>query len=1086
MTATRTTITPAAAPAPLTLSDEQRAAVEHDAGPLIVLAGPGTGKTRVITARVAHLVRERGADPHRILAVTFTNKAAGELKERLGGLLDPGTAQSVTACTLHAFGVRLLQRFGDVLGLPSRVEILDAAQLRRLARELIRAHRLYRASVGRGIDHAVDHGLAVAHELVSRGLTPAEALARTDALLAGLHGDTSPEARARRAELSIAREGVELARLLDEACLERGTARFDDLITWPMLLMRRSESVAAIVRNDCRHVVVDEFQDLNATQIEWLSLLCPPTGAPDLCVVGDDDQSVYAFRGADERAFDRFESVWKNTTTLRLTTNYRSGPGVIDASNTVIGNSGYRFDDTKFGVAGPNPPAMSSVELVRMGSDMRTAQTVAAMIQAQADADPALDLSQIAVIGRTALELARARDALRALDIPFVSSLPDHDREDPGVRAVMAWAALVVDPTRTWAARAVLTRPPFSIDASTLGALEHRYRAQRAWANANPGEDEPGPFVAWLSAHAPAGTEAALRRAAEVEHAITEFASAETADHALLHVVRVTGVAHAEALNPRERAGRVRALAALIRFARERLDRLDEPRGLRELLAYIDDLPDSEKTFAQTPDDVVNGDHEAQLAAPGVRVLTAHASKGLEFDTVYLLRCAGGFGFPLARMSEPTLPDGILDPDPQGRDARARHDDEERRVFFVALTRAKRRAVMLAKMPKKSSSTNYPLELMAELGPAVVEHDEADVAGAPDPDGLDEAEIQAGTACDREAVLAAERRAARRAAAAALDDAELTDSPDDAVAQRLREAADRLAMIRHVERSGEVPRWARAAGLHDDAARLVDRVRREEPGPGFPGVRGPMKLSYSQLNAYLACPRCYYLSYIQKLPTESSTAMTLGTAVHRALQVFGNEWTRADSEGADPPGWEQLEAHTRRWFTVEWPRDQEFDHHQLERALAMARAFYEQLHPHDAHILDIERSFSLPFEVDGVTHTIGGMIDRLDQTPDGSVRIIDYKTGHPSKRYLEPKNTDLQLNIYAMALGALRMDPGPAPTCEYWLLASGEHGSIPLASLKTDKVRETIANAVRGMAGGDWAQGRECSGLCEILDEPED
>lgn len=1071
----------------LTLSDEQRAAVEHDAGPLIVLAGPGTGKTRVITARVAHMVRERGVDPSTILAVTFTNKAAEELRERIGASLDPGAAHAVNAGTMHAYGMRLLQRFGDVLGLPTEIEILDEAQLRRLTRELIRANGLYRMSVGRGIDHAVDHALGVAHELVSAGLAPGDAVTRIDRVLADLSSDGSSEARARRAGLTIAREGAALAGLLDDACLERGMARYDDLIAWPMRLLRESRLVSDIVRHECRHTVVDEFQDFNATQIAWLAGFCPPRSRPDLCVVGDDDQSIYGFRGADERAFDRFAETWAGVETLRLTTNYRSSAPIVEASNAVIARAGYRFDDTKRGVAGPDAPGGASVELVRMGSDLRSGETAAAMIRAALDADPGADLSEIAVIARTNTELLRASAAMEAMGIPYTCSAPGAGAEDPGVRAVLAWAALAVDPTRTWAARAVLTRAPFDLDAPTVATLEHKYRTLRTWANANPGEEEPGPFLAWMSAHAPAGTGDALRRAAEIEQDVAEFAAAHTADHALMHIVRLTGAAHAEALPPRERAARVRAIIGLIRFARERLARLDEPRGLRELLAYIDDLPDKDKIYAAAPEDAVAGANEPDTIGPGVRLLTAHAAKGLEFDTVYLLRCTSPHGFPRTAGSQDTLPEGVLDPDPQGRDPRARRDDEERRIFFVALTRAKRRAVLLAKVPKKTSATNYPLELLADLGPGVVEHEEADVAAPGMADGLDGLEIEAGTAAERSAVLAAERRAARRAAAAALDLAETTDHPDESIAERLRAAADRLAMIRAVEREGRPPRWADAAGLGERARSLVDRLREgERPAPVFPGVSGPMRLSFTALKQYMQCPRCYYLNYVLKVPQEPSAAIDLGKAVHAALQAYANAWAEADSEGRPRPGLAELESLTRDRFMRHWPRHTELDPAQLERAVAMTRTYYEQLHSDEDQLLHAEQKFEMPFEVDGVVHTVTGVIDRIDRTPSGAHRLIDYKTGHPSQKLREPEKSDLQMGIYVMAMPAMGIEPGPGSVCEYWLLTTGERGVIGFDALDTAKTRDKIAKAVRAMAAGEWPKGRECAGLCEFLDGPAD
>ncbi len=1087
MTDTLDTAAPtSAAPAPIELSPEQRAAVEHTGGPLIVLAGPGTGKTRVLTARIAHLVRS-GVEPESVLAVTFTNKAAEELRERLGALLGPVTAQRVNAGTLHAYGMRLLQRFGDTLGLPREIEILDEAQQRRLARELIRANGLYRASIGRGVEHAVEHALGVAHELVSAGLKPADALARIDRALSALDADSSPDAAARRAQLRLAREGAESARLLDEACLDRGVARFDDLITWPMEVLRRSTLAADIVRWECRHAVVDEFQDFNATQIAWLAEFCPPASGPDLCVVGDDDQSIYGFRGADERAFDRFKSLWPGATTLRLTTNYRSGPAVVEAANAVIDRAGYRFDAGKVGVPGPSAPGASSVELVRTGSDLCVGEVAASMVRHAIDADPGLDLSEIAVIARTNPELLRAAGAFEAAGVPFVCSTPDASRENPGVRTVLAWAALAVDPTRTWEARAVLTRPPFNLDAPTIGALEHRYRTARAWANANPGEDEPGPFVAWLSAHAPDNFEDALRRAAEVEREVADFAAAHTADQALMHIVRLTGAAHAESLPPRERAARVRAVVRLLRFARERLDRLDEPRGLREFLAYLEDLPPGDRVFGCTPEDTVRGSAEADLAGPGVRLLTAHASKGLEFDTVYLLRCTSPHGFPKATGDAPRLPDGVLDPDPSGRDLRARRDDEERRVFFVALTRAKRRAVLLGKVPKKTTGTSYPLELLEDLGPAIVEHDEADLLG-PVIDDLTGLEIDAGSAAERAAVLASERRAARRAAAAALDAAESADEPDEALAERLRQAADTLAMIRAVERSGTPPRWADAAGLGEHARRLAARLSEGAADDTvFPGVTGALTLSYTHVKQYLDCPRCYYLSFVQEMPGEDAgDAVNLGKIVHRALQHFCSAWTDADSRGDALPAWDALESHVNACFRCEWPRHLEFDSEQLERALAMARVFLEQLHPADAHVLHVEKRFRMPFEVDGLTHTVTGVIDRIDMTQGGGVRLIDYKTGYPSKAFTSPEKSDLQMGIYAMALPSLGIEPAPGSTCEYWLLASGERGSIGLDTLATDKVRQKIAGVVRGIGAGAWDRGTRCSGACDFLDGPED
>jgi len=1095
------------------LSDEQRAGVEHDAGPLIVLAGPGTGKTRVITARVAHLVRERRVEPDSVLAVTFTNKAAGELKHRTGELLDARDASQIRAGTMHAFGMWMLRRFGDMLGLPPDIEILDSAQERRLARDLIRGNRLFRASIGRGIGTAIERGLAVSKELTSLGIAPDEAIARAEAGKQALGQDEG----AARAELAMFAESARFAKLLDDACLEQGTPRFDDLIRWPILLLRRSSTARDIVRQRCRHVVVDEFQDLNATQIELLSLLSPPEGvsgrAPDICVVGDDDQSIYAFRGADERAFERFSTAWggeDRVTTVRLTTNYRSGEAVIDASNAIIKQSVYRFAPDKVGTPGPNNPEASSVEMVRMDKDTHSPALVAGMLRGAIDADPSLDLSKIAVIARLNGELRQIGAALDAEGIPHVSSVDDASREDPGVRLLLDWCALLIDPGRSWAARAVLTRAPFRCDPAALGAIEQRYRSLRSRAEGDEGTEDPGAFLAWSAANSgdTGDLRAALERAAELEQSLGRAINGLPADEALMRVIRATGAANAEELPKRERAARVRSLVGLVRFARERIARIGEPRDLRALLAYLDDLPEREKTFAKRPDTVVDagtgGIEEGPEGGEGVRLLTAHASKGLEFDTVYIARVCPGWGFPKTQGNDdPVVPEIVTGPDPHGRDARDRMLDEERRVFFVALTRAERRAVLLGKPPKKpGASVHYTLELRGESGVALVEH-EPDEVMPPENNGANEDELDAlersGLDADRRgSLLHLARRSARRAAGAALDGIQQGTIDADAGAEALGKAADLLAMITHVERTGNAPAWAGERGVDREAARLIDRLRASaDEGPGADGATfgvvmpAPLKLSYTAINAYVRCPRCFYVHQVLGLAQEESPALALGKAVHGALESFTRAWSEADSEGRELPAWPELEKLTRRRFFASWSNGTEVDHASLERAIAQSRLYWENLHDPDAHIIEMEKDFEIPFVVDGVAHPIRGKIDRIDLIEStGGRRLIDYKTGHPKKDLLEPKPTDLQLGIYAMALAHLDgADPAEAEDWsdgsvgEYWLLSSGEVGSIGLGLLKLDKVRAKIEGAARGMLAGAFEKGSACSGDCAFLDD---
>ncbi len=190
------------------LSAAQRDAVTHDGGALIVLAGPGTGKTRVITARVAHMIRERGIEPDRIAAVTFTNKAAGELQGRLAELVGDTVAARVKASTFHSLGLAIVQRFADVLGLPSNPELIDSAQRNRLIREIIREERLYRRALGSGIGAASEHAHQTMEQLRHLGMDSADGRAWLDGARAGLGALEDDERGARAAELDRFEDGL--------------------------------------------------------------------------------------------------------------------------------------------------------------------------------------------------------------------------------------------------------------------------------------------------------------------------------------------------------------------------------------------------------------------------------------------------------------------------------------------------------------------------------------------------------------------------------------------------------------------------------------------------------------------------------------------------------------------------------------------------------------------------------------------------------------------------------------------------------------------------------------------------------------
>jgi len=287
------------------LNTAQKGAVEAGDGPQLILAGAGSGKTRTIVHRIGHLIAERGYAPHRILAVTFTNKAAGELKERLSGLIgDDGGG--VVSGTFHSISLRILRRYADALGYPRSFQVLDADDQKTLIKRILK---------GRNID--------------SEKLHPGYLLSWIEHCKhAAVLPDQAPEQRWNNIDLCelYAAYQSELKRL------ER--MDFSDLILNCVVLLREQADIAAAIRSRFDHVLVDEYQDTNPAQHEWLTLLC--TEHHNLTVVGDDDQSIYGWRGADISHILDFEKLWDGAGVHRLEENYRSSSAILKLANAVI------------------------------------------------------------------------------------------------------------------------------------------------------------------------------------------------------------------------------------------------------------------------------------------------------------------------------------------------------------------------------------------------------------------------------------------------------------------------------------------------------------------------------------------------------------------------------------------------------------------------------------------------------------------------------------------------------------------------------------------------------------------------------
>ena len=1108
------------------LNEAQRAGVVHEGEPLIVLAGPGTGKTRVIVHRIAHMIGHRGIDPASIVAVTFTNKAAGELRERLAGLVGPAAADSVHAHTFHGFGLRLLRRFPDLSGVGANPEIIDSAQRRRLLRQLVGAHRVYGPMLALGAEALLDEAAKLFEVFRHNALRPDACLAFATAwgerLEQGLGSDGKEideiELAAQREERARFAAHAALYSLFEEACREQGWLTIDDLISLPTRLLAEHERVRAICRHEYRHFVVDEFQDVNLSQIEFVRALAPPEEQPDLVVVGDDDQAIYEFRGADDRAFARFASIWKDATTLALTENYRSQQPVLDVANAVIVRAASRFEPEKTierarGLREAPIAPGAGVEIVQLARDDEAGDAIAAMVRAEIAARPKEPMSRIAVIARTHGELDRIEAALDLDDIPVQRRKAKSVADDEGVRDLLAWIELLVNPSASWAVRRVLFRPPIGVESAQLAAWERAFAKDRRVAAVDDGGTTTGGtatggtaaggtaaggtalravrhYTDWLRKHA--ADHPGITRFLALRDELLDGAQQATASDMAWSIATRCDIAHADLLGGRERARRIENLVRVVRFVRGVQHRLEAPGDLAAFWNYYHDLDEKDRGFGALGEELVEQDDEDDgTTADAVQLLSAHGAKGLEFDVVFVPRVNPSHGYPKTSGGSDRvhLPEGLVDRLGDARTPKERALAEERRVLYVAATRAERRLVLLTKKTKtRSTSEHYAQELLFEEPELVVarELDEVLEAG----EGRDELTREASPVIVRELRRRAaeeERRAARAQAAAALDALDRGDVDTEAieqVAKRLREAAERLAVAAAMGARGRKPVWATGTVASATAERLAAKLAEEQEaaeGPMLVPMRPPIDISYSLINDYQRCPACFYVKRVLGLGEAETPELSLGQLVHQALEAHAMAWRDAEAEGREVPGVEALVADGRRRFFAQLRAGGVGDGVTVDELVAMLQRAHAMMEANTAEILEIERRITMPYEVDGVEHKLVAKLDRLDRTAAG-VRIVDYKTGAASKAKLEPHKKDLQLGIYSMVVRSQMPEVGG--TAEYWLLRTGQRGAIDLDAIDEAKVRNEIDKAVRGILAGEYPSkpGRTCSGLCAIFE----
>ena len=590
------------------LNPTQLDAVTHSSGPLLVVAGAGSGKTRVLTHRVAHLIRNLDVSPYGILAITFTNKAATEMKERVGALIGP-VAENMWVSTFHSACVKILRREASILGYPSSFTIYDQADAVRLTTYVMRDLNIdTKQYPPRGVHASISKAK---NELVSAKAFQVSAETYADEQVAEIY-------------LEYQR------RLFKSAAMD-----FDDLLGNTVAIFKKFPDVLERYQNRFLHILVDEYQDTNPVQNELVIQLSSKNR--NVCVVGDQDQSIYAFRSADIRNIIEFETNFPDVTVILLEQNYRSTQTILDAANAVISNNLSR-KPKRLWTAGEK-----GEKVVHYKADDETdeAEWVTTEIQ-RLHAQDGIPWEEIAVFYRTNAQSRVIEEQLVRSQIPYkvIGGTRFFDRKE--IKDAMAYLKVVNNPNDEVSIKRVINTPKRGVGDTSVAKLE-------TWANTN-GDN----LVDVLDRAPEAGITGKAIRGLEQFRRILDQARSfdDEGPGPILHeILDASGyIADLEAQRSVDADSRIENLAELI--------------GMAEGFSDTNDFLEEVGLVSDTDD--LNGDSSVSL-------MTLHSAKGLEYPIVFIVG----------------LEDGIF---PHVRSLGNQNElEEERRLAYVGITRAEQR-----------------------------------------------------------------------------------------------------------------------------------------------------------------------------------------------------------------------------------------------------------------------------------------------------------------------------------------------------------------------------------------------------------
>lgn len=903
------------------LNQAQKKAVGYFDSPLLLVAGAGTGKTTVITQKIAHVIENKLAKPEEILALTFTDKAADEMVERVDNLLDIGYAE-MQISTFHSFCQKLLENYGLDIGLSNKFKLLTDTEIWLLIRENLSKFNLdYYQPLGnptRHIHELIRHFSKCKDELI----TPQEYLNYAENVKLDAD-DMNRDEKSRLTEIANAYH------VYNQILLDNNVLDFGDLIFYTVKLLRERKNILQFLQKQFKYILVDEFQDVNYAQYELVKLLTN-NEFNQLTVVGDDDQSIYAFRGASVSNILRFKEDFVGTKEIVLTENYRSGQEILDLAYQSIQNNNPDRLEIKLNLNKKllGQKTGSKIEHLYLANIDKEVETVAdKILEIKKNEDASWDDFLILARANNHVEPFAIEFEKRGIPFEFLASTGLFHQ--PIVMDALNFLQVINQYHESAPIYRLMLLSFLEIDSQDIQKLT--YFAKRK-------------SLSYFEA---------LRRSAE-------FGILEAGEKSFSKLFSLfkEGMNNAKIKKPHvllldffENSGYFTYLTKQEELGNQNL--IKQIYQLKEFFSYLkkfeDSLPEARVAdFIDHYQYVIQAGDEGGMYQPNntpesVNLMTIHKAKGLEYKYVFIVNMVED-RFPGRRRGEAIeLPaDLVKEKLPEGDF----HIQEERRLFYVSMTRAKDRLFLTSAGDYGGVRTKKISRFLQELSDVIP--------------------IQGGEVKVQEEEI---------------------------------------------------------VGLNKKKIKNIPEERKVE-------LEISNKFSYSQISSYNNCPYQYKLAYILKIPTRGSASFSFGQTIHNTLNKFYKKvldlnsvkqaslfspiikLDKNNSEIKVPSLDELLELYEKSWIG-DWYENSRQKEAYYKKGKDILKIFYQTQENNWTIPISLESAFKIKVG----DYLINGRIDRIDQLSDGSLEIIDYKTGKPKEKLVgDDKN---QLLIYQIAAQSL-------------------------------------------------------------------